>query len=266
MSKLTKKERKESTYNRALSLFRSNSKFVLVNMNNVTAPQLQMMKQNWRGTTDILLGKNTVIKKALDQLAKEDPKFTAISEIIKENVAFIFTTLNYKDLKKIMVEQSRNTYASVGMIAQEDVWIRKQLTSMGPERTKYFQALNIFTQITKGKVEIKSDCLALRKDEKVGPSQANLLTLLDIKPFTFFMQIMKVYENGIFYDPWIVDVDDEVIQEAFGTAVGGIVALGLGSGIATKPGVGFEIVNAFKDVISLSLGSGFETKESKIFN
>ncbi|KAM0686046.1 60S acidic ribosomal protein P0, partial [Conglomerata obtusa] len=255
----------QNTYQKAFDLFKNNNEFILVDMNNVTAPQLQNMKLAWRDTTDILLGKNTVIKKALEELAKENDNYNKIIDLIKLNVAFIFSKEDPQEIKKIMLNNSRNTYASIGMIAQDDVWIEKQITNMGPERTKYFQALNIFTQITKGKVEIKTACKALSKGDKVGPSQANLLTLLDIKPFTFHMNIVKVYEDGIFYDPWIVDVTQEVVDECMKKNLGSLVALSLACGISSKATVPYEIINAYKSLISISLGSGFEIKEAKIF-
>lgn len=265
MARITKKERKENTYIKALELFKKHETFILVDLNNVTALQLQRMKQTWRGTTDILLGKNTVIKKALEELAKTDEKYNKISEIIKENIAFVFTTQNPKEIKEIMVENKRNTYASVGMIAQDDIWIKKHITGMGPERTKYFQALNIFTQITKGKIEIRNDCLALKKGEKVGPSQANLLTLLDIKPFTFYMQILSFYEGGIYYEPWILDIDDKQVEESFRDAIASMTALALGAGITTETTVPYEIINSYKDLIGVSIASGIETELSKSF-
>ncbi|KAM0673046.1 60S acidic ribosomal protein P0 [Gurleya vavrai] len=265
MTKITKKERKQSTFDRALDLFKSYDSFILVDMNNVTAQQLQNMKQAWRGNTEILFGKNTVIKKALEELAKENSAYNKIIEIIKLNVAFIFTNADQQEIKKIMLNNSRNTYASIGMIAQKDVWIEKHVTNMGPERTKFFQALNIFTQITKGKVEIKTACLALNKGDKVGPSQANLLTLLDIKPFTFHMNILKVYENEIFYEPWIVDVTEKTIEECFRKSVKEIGAIGLGCGISNKVTIPYEIINSYKDLISISLASGFEIKEAAAF-
>ncbi|KAM0677398.1 ribosomal protein P0 (A0) (L10E) [Binucleata daphniae] len=265
MATFTKKERKQNTFEKAKELFANNDTFILVDMNNVTAQQLQNMKQNWRGNTDILLGKNTVIKKALEELAKENEAYNKIIELIKMNVAFIFSKEDMQEIKKIMLSNSRNTYASIGMIAQEDVWIKKHITSMGPERTKYFQALNIFTQITKGKVEIKSDCKALSKGDKVGPSQANLLTLLDIKPFTFHMNIIKVYDGGIFYEPWIVDITSDVIEEVCRSNIKNVGAIGLGCGISNEITVPYEIINNYKNILGISLGSGFIVKETEVF-
>lgn len=265
MVRITKKERKQNTFEKAKELFKNNDTFILVDMNNVTAPQLQNMKQAWRGTTDILLGKNTVIKKALEELAKENEAYNKIIDLIKMNVAFIFSTEDMQEIKKIMLNNSRNTYASIGMVAQEDVWIEKHITNMGPERTKYFQALNIFTQITKGKVEIKTACKALSKGDKVGPSQANLLTLLDIKPFTFHMNIVKVYDGGIFYEPWIVDVTSDVVEECFRDNIKSIGAIGLGCGSSNKITAPYEIISTYKELLGLSLGSGFIVKEIEIF-
>lgn len=250
MATFTKKERKENTYQKTIELFTKHASFIIADLNNVTAIQLQSIKQQWRGTTEILLGKNTVIKKALSHLAVKDKKFEQVVSIMKDNITFIFTTEDPKKVKAIMESNSRNTYAAIGMIAQEDVWIMKHVTSMGPERTKYFQALNISTQITKGKVEIKTACKALAKGEKVGPSQANLLTLLDMKPFTFFMKILSFYD-GRFYEPWILEVDEKVVEDCLRGAVTMNRAVALGAGVLTSATAPFDVVNAYRKMLNV---------------
>ena len=54
--------------------------------------------------------------------------------------------------------------ARAGAIAPCDVIVEAQNTGMGPEKTSFFQALNISTKIAKGSIEIVvCICLLFRK-------------------------------------------------------------------------------------------------------
>lgn len=54
------------------------------------------------------------------------------------------------------------------------------------------QALNIPTKINRGTVEIVSDVHLIKATEKVGGSEATLLSKLGIKPFSYGLVLLKV--------------------------------------------------------------------------
>lgn len=54
------------------------------------------------------------------------------------------------------------------------------------------QALNIPTKINRGTVEIVSDVHLIKAGEKVGGSEATLLSKLGIKPFSYGLVLLKV--------------------------------------------------------------------------
>ena len=71
-----------------------------------------------------------------------------------------------------------------GALAPLDVTVPAQNTGMGPEKTSFFQALSIPTKITKGTIEIIQDVPLIKAGDKVGMSEATLLNMLSISPFT----------------------------------------------------------------------------------
>jgi hypothetical protein len=54
------------------------------------------------------------------------------------------------------------------------------------------QALNIPTKINRGTVEITNDVHLIKAGEKVGGSEATLLSKLGIKPFSYGLVILQV--------------------------------------------------------------------------
>ncbi|EJW02557.1 hypothetical protein EDEG_03035 [Edhazardia aedis USNM 41457] len=265
MANLTKKERKESTYQAALKLFQTYDKFILVGMDNVTAFQLQEMKKEWRKDTEILLGKNTVIKKALLEIYEKTKKkvFKDLHDMLTSNLAFVFTKNDPKVLKEIMTKNSRDTFAAIGQISQKDVWLKKHITSMGPEKTKFFQALDIFTKITKGKVEIMSDVLVLKEGTKVTPSQANLLSIMGVKAFVFFMKIVNLIEDGHIYEPWVIDIEEDTIKDVTKKAIESVGAVCMATGFSSKLTVPFEMANAYRNVLSVCLAADFRIAQTE---
>lgn len=252
--------RKQLLFTRTKDLFTQYSTFTIINLNNITSNQLQQAKREWYGKAVFLFGKNTTITKALREIGRND-----IIEKIKGNIAFIFTNENIRDIKDILLNNSRDTNAKVDAIAQRDVFIEKQVTSMGPDKTSFFQAMGISTKITKGKVEIIQPSHVLKVGQKVTPSQANLLNIMGILPFTYSMKIENVYDKE-FYSPWIIDITDEDITDLLQDTVSRITALCLSTGTITKPSSHFLLRNAGRDVAALSLALGLTNELTSKMN
>lgn len=79
--------------------------------------------------------------------------------------------------------------AKAGSIAPIDVFVPPQNTGLGPEKTSFFQALSIATKISKGTIEILSEVHLIKKNDKVGFSEAALLQMLKVFPFSYGLKI-----------------------------------------------------------------------------
>lgn len=64
---------------------------------------------------------------------------------------------------------------------------------MGPEKTSFFQALQIPTKISRGTIEILNEVHLIKFGEKVGASEAALLNMLNIQPFSYGLAVQQVY-------------------------------------------------------------------------
>jgi large subunit ribosomal protein LP0 len=63
---------------------------------------------------------------------------------------------------------------------------------MGPEKTSFFQALQIPTKISRGTIEILNEVHIIKVGEKVGVSEAALLNMLNIQPFSYGLAVQQV--------------------------------------------------------------------------
>merc|ERR1712070_297416 len=123
--------------------------------------------------------------------------------------------------------------AKAGVIAPSSVTVPKGPTGLDPAQTSFFQALNIATKINKGSIEIINDCKVITEGNKVGTSEAALLTKLGVKPFSYGLNIKYVYENGVFPVD-VLKITDEVLMGKFMDGVGNVAAMSLALDIPTE--------------------------------
>ena len=55
----------------------------------------------------------------------------------------------------------------------------------------------------------------IKKGDKVGASEATLLNMLKISPFTYGLVIEQVYDNGTLFDVSVLDITDDDIRARF---------------------------------------------------
>jgi len=67
---------------------------------------------------------------------------------------------------------------------------------MEPGKTSFFQALGIPTKIARGTIEIVSDVKVVTAGTRIGSSEATLLNMLNISPFTYAMTIVQNFDQG----------------------------------------------------------------------
>lgn len=184
--------------------------------------------------------------------------------LCRGNVGFVFTNEDLKDIREVLLENRVLAPARAGAIAPKDVWIQAANTGMPPDKTSFFQALGVPTKISRGTIEITSDVKILQQDVKVGPSEATLLNMLNISPFTYGMTVVKVYDNGQVFGSEILDItDEELISNVLG-AIATITAVSLAANYPTLPAVSHSIINNYKNVLALSIATDytFEGSES----
>jgi len=123
--------------------------------------------------------------------------------------------------------------------------------------------LSIATKIARGTIEILSDVHLIKVNEKVGASEATLLNMLKIFPFSYGLIIEQVYDNGSVFHPSILDITDEELQKRFLEGVRNVASLSLQIGYPTLASVPHSLVNGFKNLLALAVATDIEFKEAE---
>jgi large subunit ribosomal protein LP0 len=237
-------------------------KCFIVGVDNVGSKQMQQIRQSLRNDAILLMGKNTMIRKAIRSHLETNPALEKLLPHIKANIGFVFTNLELVDVRDKILENKVKAPARAGALAPCDVKIPPQNTGLGPEKTSFFQALSIPTKISKGTIEILNEIHLIKKDDRVGASEATLLNMLNISPFTYGLIIRQVYDSGTVFDPEILDITADDLRSKFLLGVRNVAAISLAIGYPTVASVPHSIVNGLKNLIAVAVETDIDFKEA----
>jgi len=248
-------ERKTWYFEHMKELMTNYSKCFIVDIDNVGSMQLQQTRLALRGTAEVLMGKNTMMRKCIRDYCEENPEspVAQLEACCRGNVGFVFTNGDLGEIRSMLESNVRPAPAKVGATAPSDVIIPKGPTGCDPGQTAFFQTLQISTKITRGQIEMTTDTHLIVKGDKVTASQAAILQKLNIEPFTYGMSLKSVYDSGSLFDAKVLDITDDVLAEKFVAALNTISKLSLALNMPTAASVTHSVANAFKAILAVTV-------------
>merc|ERR1719382_1507429 len=171
------------------------------------------------------------------------------------NIGFVFipSDMDVGQIREQITAEQVQTAAKAGILAPADVIVPAGPTGQDPSQTSFFQALDIPTKINRGQVEIVSDVKLITKGEKVNRSAAELLVMLNIKPFYYGITVHHIYQNGDVFPAAVLDISSADIAQAFNSAVREVAALCLALNYPTAASVPHSIMDAYKNMLAIGL-------------
>jgi len=254
---------KSSYFDKMTALLDEYPKCFIVGADNVGSRQMQKIRIALRGHAIVLMGKNTMMRKAIRRHLENNASLEKLLPFIKGNVGLVFTKGDLAEVARIVQENKVAAPAKAGAIANLDVTVPAQCTTLGPEKTSFFQALSIQTKISKGTIEILNDVRLIKTGDKVGASEATLLNMLNISPFTYGLQIEMVYDSGTVFELAILSITDDDIRSRFLACVSNVASLSLAIGYPTLVSVPHSIINGFKNLLAVAAVTDIDFKEAK---
>jgi len=229
----------------------------LVNVDNVGSNQMHQIRVALRGKGVVLMGKNTMVRRALRTILAENPQFERLLPYVKGNIGFVFTDKDLKDIREIIIANKVAAPARAGAFAPKDVTVPASNTGMEPGKTSFFQALGIPTKIARGTIEIVSDVKVVTAGTRVGTSEATLLNMLNISPFTYGMTVVQIFDQGNIFSPEVLDIDEQELIDRFLSGIKTVAAISLALNYPTIVSVTHSLVNAYKNLISVALSTEY---------
>jgi len=251
-------EKKQEYFTKLVKLLDEYPKILIVSADNVGSTQMQKIRQALRGMKSvILMGKNTMIRKAIRGHIQNNPALEELLTHVKGNIGFVFVKDDLAAARKILLEHKVSAPAKTGSISPCDVTVPAGNTGMEPTQTSFLQALNIPSKINKGQIEITVDVLLIKEGAKVGSSESTLLQKLNIKPFKYGLIIRMVYDHGSIYEPKFLDVKDEDVIAKFRSGVTNIACLSLATGLPTIASLPHNVLSGYKNLLAIAVATNY---------
>jgi len=258
-------DRKQNYFAKLTKLLDDYNKILIVQCSNVGSYHMQKIRKRLRSQAVILMGKNTMIRKAIRSHLEKNPALEAILPYIKGEIGLVFTNGDLATVRKELLAEKVAAPAKAGSIAPINVPVKAGTTGLEPTKTSFFQALNIATKINKGQIEILNDFVLVKQGDKVGSSEATLLQMLNIKPFSYGLQSKTVYDNGKIYDDKILDITDDIILGHFRSGVANVASVSLALGIPTVASLPHTVANGFKNVLAIAMATSLSFKQADLY-
>ncbi len=250
------REKKTEYFVKMMGMLEKYSKCFIVGVDNVGSNAMNKTRLQMRGRADILMGKNTLMRKVLDDFVEKNPghHFAELGDRMRGNVGFVFTNEDLSGIRDMILANRVPAPARPGALAPADVSIPAGPTGCDPGQTSFFQVLQIPTKIVKGQIEITNVVQLIAAGDKVGASEATLLAKLNIRPFSYGLKINEVCDNGNYFSPAVLDIDAAYLLEKFQFTFGKVAALSFATNTPTQASAVHSIANAFKTIVAVSMG------------
>ncbi|CAG8562995.1 14637_t:CDS:2 [Acaulospora morrowiae] len=257
MPKGDNRTKKAEYFGKLKSLLEEYPSIFIVNVDNVGSNQMHQIRHSLRGKAIILMGKNTMVRRALKTLITENPQHDKLLPHVKGNIGFVFTKGDLKETRDVILSNRVRAPAKAGAVAPIDVIVPGGNTGMEPGKTSFFQALGVPTKIARGTIEIINDVHLVKAGGKVGPSEATLLNMLNISPFTYGLTVLQIYDNGTTFHPSVLDIEESTLIDNFMSSVKTVAAIALQIGYPTVVSAPHSLINAYKNLLAISVATNY---------
>ena len=201
------------------------------------------------------------VRRAIKGFLTDLPDYERLLPHVRGNVGFVFTNGDLKDIRGKILANRVAAPARAGAVAPNDVFVPAGNTGMEPGKTSFFQALGVPTKIARGTIEITADLKLVEGNTKVGASEATLLNMLNISPFTYGMSIAQIYDQGQTFESSVLDIEESQLLKAFSSSINTIASISLAISYPTLASVMHSVVNGYKNILGVAISTEFSWPE-----
>ncbi len=231
----------------------------IVNINNIPAAQMQKMRRDLKDKAVFIVGKNRLIKLALEKSGKKNIK--ELANYIEGQTGIIFTDLNAFKLAKLLEKTETKAPAKGGEIAPEDIIVHEGETPFKPgPMISEFQKVGLPAAVQKGKIVIRKDTVLVKKGEVISRDVAQVLTKLEIFPMTVGLDLRAAYEDEMVFSKEVLHVDTTKVYGDIVNAIQYATNLSVNAAYPTKLTMPMIIGKAARDALNLAINGGIVNK------
>lgn len=234
----------------------------VASLQKVRASQLQELKKKLGGEAYIRVVKNTLMKRAIENVS-EQPELKKLEKYLTGPNVFLFTNMNPFKLALLLERSKVRMIAKAGDVASFDVIVPAGNTGQPPGPIiSQLNAVGLPTRIESGSVWITKDTLVARKGEVISERLASVLSKLGIKAVEAGLTLKAVYDDGLIIEGEQLSLNIEETKKELETAQAEAFKLSIGITYPTRENIQTLLQIAYQEAYALSVGAAIPTKET----
>ena len=252
---------KTEAVNSTVELLKKYDVIAAADLNKVSSSMLQDMRRQLRGTLDVKVVKNTLMRISMNQAGKTDSD--SFMEAVAGPNVFLFTNGNPFRLAMDLEANKVKVFAKPGDIALTDIVISAGNTGLSPgPLIGKFGVLKVRTRIESGNIWVVSDTTVTKLGEPITDDLADLLQRMGIRAAEMGLSIKAVYERGELIPGQSLILDMDEYRARLDQAIGSAFQLAVQTAYVTPQTVTTILNKAATEARAVAIEAGYASKET----
>lgn len=252
---------KTEAVNNTVELLNKYDVIAAADLNKVSSSMLQDMRRQLRGTLDVKVVKNTLMRISMNQAGKTDSD--SFMDAASGPNVFLFTNGNPFRLAMDLEANKVKVFAKPGDLALTDIVISAGNTGLSPgPLIGKFGVLNVRTRIESGNIWVVSDTTVTKLGEPITDDLADLLQRMGIRAAEMGLSIKAVYERGELIPGQSLILDMDEYRARLDQAIGSAFQLAVQTAYVTPQTVTTILNKAATEARAVAIEAGYASKET----
>jgi len=254
---------KKEMFQRLAELIEKYPVVAIADLQKVRSSQIQEIRKKLRGQAEVLVAKNTILKKAAGELGEKKPNIGKFADDLTGSNLLLFTGMNPYALILFLNKNKVRVPAKAGDIATSDIIIPGGNTGLQPGPViSEFGEVKVTTRIEGGSIWVARDTVVAEKGDTISPKLASLLSKLGMKPMEAGLTIVRAFDEGAVLKPEDLVFDLEAYKSELAEACRDALALAVETEYLVPETAPTIIGNAFREALYLANEAEFPTSEN----
>lgn len=257
-------ERKRRLINELMEMMSKHKTIALADITGLRALQFQRLRSKLRETIQIKVAKNSLIRKAIEELKeKRGIDLSPLKGFLEGQIAVIASNLNPFEVYSVLEKNKVSAKAKPGDRAIKDIVLPAGNTGLTPGPIlSLFKKFKVPIKIEEGSIHITKDTVVIKAGEVIPAEIADLLGKLGIEPMEVGLRIKAAYAEGLVYRAEDLKIDLEDYKRKLMDAASKALSLAVNSIFITRESAPYIIARAVMEAKSLAINVCYPIRES----
>lgn len=235
----------------------------VADLQKVRSSQIQEIRKKLRGQAEVLVAKNTVLRKAAEAMSEKKLQIDAFAGGLAGSSLLMFTGMNPFALIAFLDKNKVRVPAKAGDTATGVITIPAGNTGLQPGPViSEFGEVKVTTRIEAGSIWVAKDTVVAEKGEAISAKLASLLSKLGMKPMEAGLSIVRAFDQGLVLGLEDLSFNLETYRSDLATAHRHALGLSVETEYVLPETASLILSRAFREAMQLATEAEFPTSEN----